>query len=113
MLMSLKDALKVDKAKVGESKQIDFVKWGGSTETVRFISLLIIFVFLFVIILFVCFRNLCIWEDMVKYLLKLEVNSAYYDPKTCSMWGDPLLADADRNKKFLDYHAFVQLKKKC
>ncbi|RHN80387.1 putative pre-mRNA splicing Prp18-interacting factor [Medicago truncatula] len=22
---------------------------------------------------------------MVKYLLKLDVNSAYYDPKTCSM----------------------------
>ncbi|KAB2045176.1 hypothetical protein ES319_D01G142000v1 [Gossypium barbadense] len=30
-------------------------------------------------------RNLCTWEDTVKYLLNLDVNSAYYDPKTRSM----------------------------
>ncbi|KAH9764399.1 pre-mRNA-splicing factor SLU7 [Citrus sinensis] len=80
------DALKVDEAKVDESKQMDFAKvekrvrttGGGSTGTVR---------------------NLRIWEDTAKYLLNLDINSAYYDPKTRSMREDPL-PDADPNEKF-------------
>ncbi|OMO95432.1 Pre-mRNA splicing Prp18-interacting factor [Corchorus olitorius] len=73
-------------AKVDESKQMDFAKvekrvrttGGGSTGTVR---------------------NLRIREDTAKYLLNLDVNSAYYDPKTRSMREDPL-PDADPNEKF-------------
>ncbi|KAL5542266.1 hypothetical protein UlMin_009976 [Ulmus minor] len=80
------DALKVDEAKVDESKQMDFAKvekrvrttGGGSTGTVR---------------------NLRIREDIAKYLLNLDVNSAYYDPKTRSMREDPL-PNADPNEKF-------------
>ncbi|XVF66483.1 hypothetical protein PTKIN_Ptkin10aG0039200 [Pterospermum kingtungense] len=80
------DALKVDEAKVDESKQMDFAKvekrvrttGGGSTGTVR---------------------NLRIREDTEKYLLNLDVSSAYYDPKTRSMREDPL-PDADPNEKF-------------
>ncbi|GAA0140273.1 RNA splicing factor [Lithospermum erythrorhizon] len=80
------DALKVDEAKVDESKQMDFAKvekrvrttGGGSTGTVR---------------------NLRIREDTAKYLLNLDVNSAYYDPKTRSMREDPL-PDMDPNEKF-------------
>ncbi|KAF8392197.1 hypothetical protein HHK36_022539 [Tetracentron sinense] len=80
------DALKVDEAKVDESKQMDFAKvekrvrttGGGSTGTVR---------------------NLRIREDTAKYLLNLEVNSAHYDPKTRSMREDPL-PDSDPNEKF-------------
>eukprot|EP00842_Homolaphlyctis_polyrhiza_P004712 jgi/Hompol1/5241/HPOL_004274-RA len=34
-------------------------------------------------------RNLRIREDTAKYLLNLDVNSAYYDPKTRSMRGNP------------------------
>ncbi|KAB2061956.1 hypothetical protein ES319_A10G121300v1 [Gossypium barbadense] len=80
------DELKVDEAKVDESKQMDFAKvekrvrttGGGSTGSVR---------------------NLRIREDTAKYLLNLDVNSAYYDPKTRSMREDPL-PDADPNEKF-------------
>ncbi|XP_021854980.1 pre-mRNA-splicing factor SLU7-A [Spinacia oleracea] len=80
------DALKVDEALVDESKQMDFAKvekrvrttGGGSTGTVR---------------------NLRIREDTAKYLLNLDVDSAYYDPKTRSMREDPL-PDADPNEKF-------------
>ncbi|XP_057475093.1 pre-mRNA-splicing factor SLU7-like [Actinidia eriantha] len=80
------DALKVDEAKVDESKQMDFAKvekrvrttGGGSTGTVR---------------------NLRIREDTAKYLLNLDVNSAHYDPKTRSMREDPL-PDMDPNEKF-------------
>ncbi|EOA12047.1 hypothetical protein CARUB_v10007970mg [Capsella rubella] len=80
------DALKLDEAKVDESKQMDFAKvekrvrttGGGSTGTVR---------------------NLRIREDTAKYLLNLDVNSAYYDPKTRSMREDPL-PNADPNEKF-------------
>ncbi|MFS7972727.1 putative transcription factor interactor and regulator CCHC(Zn) family [Helianthus anomalus] len=80
------DGLKVDEAKVDESKQIDFAKvekrvrttGGGSTGTVR---------------------NLRIREDIAKYLLNLDVNSAHYDPKARSMRGDPL-PDMDPNEKF-------------
>nr|CAD1819070.1 unnamed protein product [Ananas comosus var. bracteatus] len=43
-------------------------------------------------------RNLRIREDTAKYLLNLDVNSAYYDPKTRSMREDPL-PDADPNEK--------------
>ncbi|KAA3480794.1 pre-mRNA-splicing factor SLU7 [Gossypium australe] len=79
--------LKVDEAKVDESKQMDFAKvekrvrttGGGSTGTVR---------------------NLRIREDTAKYLLNLDVNSAYYDPKTRSMREDPLPV-ADPNKKVI------------
>ncbi|OMP01914.1 Pre-mRNA splicing Prp18-interacting factor [Corchorus olitorius] len=78
--------LEVDEAKVEESKQMDFGKvekrvrttGGGSTGTVR---------------------NLRIREDVAKYLLNLDPNSAYYDPKTRSMREDPL-PDADPNEKF-------------
>lgn len=52
-----------------------------------------------ILILFVCFRNLRIREDTAKYLLNLDVNSPYYDPKTHSMREDPL-PDADPNEKF-------------
>jgi len=45
------------------------------------------------------FRNLRIREDTAKYLLNLDVDSAYYDPKTRSMREDPL-PDADPNEKF-------------
>ncbi|KAK8548632.1 hypothetical protein V6N12_061541 [Hibiscus sabdariffa] len=44
-------------------------------------------------------RNLRIREDTAKYLLNLDVNSAYYDPKTRSMREDPL-PDSDPNEKF-------------
>ncbi|KAG6724292.1 hypothetical protein I3842_03G253500 [Carya illinoinensis] len=79
------DDLRVDEAKVDESKQMDFAKvekrvrttGGGSTGTVR---------------------NLRIREDTAKYLLNLDVNSAHYDPKTRSMCEDPL-PDADPNEK--------------
>ncbi|ESQ56185.1 hypothetical protein EUTSA_v10027112mg [Eutrema salsugineum] len=80
------DGLKVDEAKVDESKQMDFAKvekrvrttGGGSTGTVR---------------------NLRIREDTAKYLLNLDLNSAHYDPKTRSMREDPL-PNADPNEKF-------------
>ncbi|KAJ3690122.1 hypothetical protein LUZ61_019286 [Rhynchospora tenuis] len=80
------DEDKVDEAKVDESKQMDFAKvekrvrttGGGSTGTVR---------------------NLRIREDTAKYLLNLDVNSAYYDPKTRSMREDPM-PDMDPNEKF-------------
>ncbi|GAB2282250.1 hypothetical protein Dimus_016800 [Dionaea muscipula] len=80
------DSLKIDEAKVDESKQMDFAKvekrvrttGGGSTGTVR---------------------NLRIREDTAKYLRNLDINSAYYDPQTRSMRDDPL-PDADPNEKF-------------
>ncbi|KAI7737511.1 hypothetical protein M8C21_020996, partial [Ambrosia artemisiifolia] len=80
------DGLKIDEAKVDESKQMDFAKvekrvrttGGGCTGTVR---------------------NLRIREDTAKYLLNLDVNSAHYDPKSRSMRGDPL-PDMDPNEKF-------------
>ncbi|KAG6543194.1 hypothetical protein Mapa_015444 [Marchantia paleacea] len=80
------DDAEVDEAKVDESKQMDFAKvekrvrttGGGSTGTVR---------------------NLRIREDTAKYLLNLDVNSAYYDPKTRSMREDPL-PETDPNEKF-------------
>ncbi|CAM6083739.1 unnamed protein product [Calypogeia fissa] len=80
------DDADVDEAKVDESKQMDFAKvekrvrttGGGSTGTVR---------------------NLRIREDTAKYLLNLDVNSAYYDPKTRSMREDPL-PETDPNEKF-------------
>jgi pre-mRNA-processing factor SLU7 len=45
--------------------------------------------------------NLRIREDTAKYLLNLDVNSAYYDPKTRSMREDPL-PDSDPNEKFYE-----------
>lgn len=51
-------------------------------------------------VLHVC-RNLRIREDTAKYLLNLDVNSAYYDPKTRSMREDPL-PDSDPNEKFYE-----------
>jgi hypothetical protein len=48
---------------------------------------------------YMLYRNLRIREDTAKYLLNLDVNSAYYDPKTRSMREDPL-PDADPNDKF-------------
>ena len=41
-------------------------------------------------------RNLRIREDTAKYLLNLDVNSAYYDPKTRSMRDNPLNEGAMR-----------------
>lgn len=38
-------------------------------------------------------RNLRIREDTAKYLLNLDVNSAYYDPKTRSMRQNPRMND--------------------
>jgi pre-mRNA-processing factor SLU7 len=90
------DDLRVDEAKVDESKQMDFAKvekrvrttGGGSTGTVR---------------------NLRIREDTAKYLLNLDVNSAHYDPKTRSMREDPL-PDADPNEKFYEVSALESRK---
>lgn len=70
------DFAEEDEAKVDESKQMDFAKvekrvrttGGGSTGSVR---------------------NLRIREDTAKYLLNLDTNSAYYDPKTRSMRENP------------------------
>ncbi|KAF9615251.1 hypothetical protein IFM89_022513 [Coptis chinensis] len=80
------DSLKVDEAKVVESKQMDFAKVekrahsnrGGGHRTVR---------------------NLRIREDTTKYLLNLNINFAHYDPKTWSMREVPL-SDSDLNEKF-------------
>ena len=36
-----------------------------------------------------CIRNLRIREDTAKYLLNLDVKSAYYDPKSRSMRENP------------------------
>ncbi|RZC81075.1 hypothetical protein C5167_043652 [Papaver somniferum] len=77
-----------DEAKVDESEQVDYAKvekrvrttGGGSTCTVR---------------------NLRIREDTAKYLYNLDVNSAYYDPKTRSMREDPN-PDSDPNEKFYE-----------
>lgn len=43
-------------------------------------------------------RNLRIREDTAKYLLNLDINSAYYDPRSRSMREDPL-PDMDPNEK--------------
>ncbi|CAI5986210.1 unnamed protein product [Closterium sp. NIES-64] len=75
-----------DEARVDESEQRDFAKvekrvrttGGGSSGTVR---------------------NLRIREDTAKYLLNLDVNSAYYDPKTRSMREDPN-PGCDADEKF-------------
>ncbi|XP_004301095.1 PREDICTED: pre-mRNA-splicing factor SLU7-A-like [Fragaria vesca subsp. vesca] len=80
------DDMRVDEAKVDESKQTDFAKvekrvrtaGGGSTGTVR---------------------NLRIREDTAKYLRNLDVNSAHYDPKSRSMRENPN-PDADPNEQF-------------
>lgn len=45
-------------------------------------------------------RNLRIREDTAKYLLNLDVNSAYYDPKTRSMREDPQPNKAPHEKTF-------------
>ncbi|CAI5510122.1 unnamed protein product [Closterium sp. Naga37s-1] len=75
-----------DDAKVDERRQMDFGKvekrvtttGGGSTGSVR---------------------NLRIREDTAKYLLNLDVDSAYYDPKTRSMREDPN-PEGDAKDKF-------------
>lgn len=45
------------------------------------------------------YRNLRIREDTAKYLLNLNPDSAYYDPKTRSMREDPR-PDSDAGDKF-------------
>lgn len=45
-------------------------------------------------------RNLRIREDTAKYLLNLDPNSAYYDPKSRSMREDPNPNKADTDKTF-------------
>eukprot|EP00850_Spirogloea_muscicola_P009859 SM000056S17977 [mRNA] locus=s56:432163:435467:+ [translate_table: standard] len=75
-----------DDAKVDDSEQMDFAKvekrvrttGGGSTGSVR---------------------NLRIREDATKYLLNLDVNSAYYNPKTGSVREDPN-PGSDANDRF-------------
>merc|ERR1712014_383122 len=65
-----------DEDKIGDEEQLNFDKVekrvntvaGGSTGTVR---------------------NLRIREDTAKYLLNLDLDSAYYDPKSRSMREDP------------------------
>ena len=47
-------------------------------------------------------RNLRIREDTAKYLLNLDVNSAYYDPKTHSMRENPLPDSEEHN--FVPYN---------
>lgn len=49
-------------------------------------------------------RNLRIREDTAKYLLNLDVNSAYYDPKTRSMREAPLPADELSKFNFVPYN---------
>ena len=49
----------------------------------------------------IVYSNLRIREDTAKYLLNLDVDSAYYDPKTRSMREDPL-PDSDPNEKFYE-----------
>jgi pre-mRNA-processing factor SLU7 len=49
-------------------------------------------------------RNLRIREDTAKYLLNLDVNSAYYDPKTRSMRDNPL---KDKDPSDLAYGKFL------
>ncbi|CAH1440789.1 unnamed protein product [Lactuca virosa] len=78
------DALKVDEAKVDESKQMDFAKWKNVSGLQVVVARVL---------------NLRIREDTAKYLLNLDVNSAHYDPKTRSMREDPL-PDMDPNEKF-------------
>lgn len=46
-------------------------------------------------------RNLRIREDTAKYLYNLDLNSAYYDPKSRSMRGDPLPNVDPNDKDFL------------
>jgi Pre-mRNA splicing Prp18-interacting factor len=58
--------------------------------------------------LFLISRNLRIREDTAKYLLNLDVNSAYYDPKTRSMREDPL-PDMDPNEKFYSVSCNISL----
>ncbi|XP_010506888.1 PREDICTED: pre-mRNA-splicing factor SLU7-A-like [Camelina sativa] len=71
------DEVKLDKDFAKVTKRVRTTD-GGSTGTVR---------------------NLRIREDTAKYLVNLDVNSAYYDPKSRSMREDPL-PDADPNDNF-------------
>ena len=48
-------------------------------------------------------RNLRIREDTAKYLLNLDVNSAYYDPKSRSMRENPLADRAEGDQRTLDF----------
>uniref|UniRef100_M4FAP3 Pre-mRNA-splicing factor SLU7 n=1 Tax=Brassica campestris TaxID=3711 RepID=M4FAP3_BRACM len=68
------DDLRVDEAKVDESRQMDFAKVEKRVRT-------------------------SCGEDTEKYMLNLDINSAHYDPETRSMREDPL-PDADPNDKF-------------
>ncbi|KAK7391737.1 hypothetical protein VNO78_20158 [Psophocarpus tetragonolobus] len=74
----------VDETKVDESKQVDFAKVEKRVRTTE-----------------TCVSG----RTLQKYLLNLDVNSAYYDPKTRSMREDPL-PDTDPNEKF---HGFKHL----
>ncbi|UYV79477.1 SLU7, partial [Cordylochernes scorpioides] len=46
-------------------------------------------------------RNLRIREDVAKYLLNLDINSAYYDPKTRSMRDDPFSESVRKREDLL------------
>ncbi|CAI5515750.1 unnamed protein product [Closterium sp. Naga37s-1] len=100
-----------DDAKVDESRQMDFGKvekrvrttGGGSTGSVRYVM-----VWEGVgrckgvekrVRKRMMRRNLRIHEDTAKYLLNLDVDSAYYDPKTRSMREDPN-PEGDAKDKF-------------
>lgn len=53
-------------------------------------------------------RNLRIREDTAKYLLNLDVNSAFYDPKSRSMRQDPLAHLKDEEKGLFRGDNFVR-----
>ena len=55
-------------------------------------------------------RNLRIREDTAKYLLNLDVNSAYYDPKTRSMRDAPL-PESELREKSADFVPYNDMKK--
>ncbi|KAH7513721.1 hypothetical protein FEM48_Zijuj11G0011200 [Ziziphus jujuba var. spinosa] len=82
---------------IHESKQMDFAKiekrvrttGGGSTGTISLQYIFDVF----------SLRNFWFREDRAKYLENLDLDSAYYDPKTRSMRENPL-PNADPNEKF-------------
>merc|ERR1712176_1702545 len=51
-------------------------------------------------------RNLRIREDTAKYLLNLDIDSAYYDPKSRSMREDPRPEKPFQNKNYMGDNKF-------
>ncbi len=54
-----------------------------------------------------CIRNLRIREDTAKYLLNLDVKSAYYDPKSRSMRENPLPSGGEDYNTFRGDNVYV------